>query len=94
MKTRLGLKRKMYRKVGRNVKYTRKYGEREERNKYAKQKTMKQRGWKEETKKRENGYKCKQSNEGKKREKGTEKQRNITLHPTCRSSERVMGASQ
>jgi hypothetical protein len=47
-KQRQGLKRKNYRKQRRNGKYTCKYGEREERNKYAKQKTMKQRGWKEE----------------------------------------------
>jgi len=75
----------MYRKQGRNIKYTRKYGEGEERHKDATQKTMKQRGWKEETKKREKGYKYKQSNEGKEKEKGTEEQRNITSHPSCRA---------
>jgi hypothetical protein len=43
----------MHRKQGRTVKYTRKYDEKEERNKYAKQKTTKQRGWKEERDKEE-----------------------------------------
>ena len=48
--------------------------EREEINKYAKQKAMKQRGWKEERdKEKRERCKYKQSNEGKKKEKRTEK---------------------
>jgi hypothetical protein len=77
----------MYRKQGRNVKYTSKYGEREETNTPNKRQLNKEDGRKE-TKKREKGCKYKQSNEGKRKRKG---QKSKEISPRTQAVVRLKG---